>query len=401
MASQPGQDISLRLKVQSALGTLSSGAGAMGIDCRPSAGLSMKFAQAVSRLVRRDGMSVKPRQGTRHVTGSYETDLIADGLDDIIQAALRGTFVAEATKTEADFTSLTISASGATITGASGSFITMGIRKGMMLKLGSMSTAANNGKWFPVLAVGASTITTYAGILTDQGADADCDLIIARQVIQGDPPTERYYTVEQYLQGIDIAAVAQDCKISALTIQQNPNEPASLGFELMGRDMDLLATGSSPTFSSPTFATANPLYLADGGIYVNGTRTVNLSGVRLALASNASILPIIGARLSPDIFLDNAILGGELTGSIEDDTYFNYALNETQVNMVLHFAERESDPADFVTFFFGNLSLGDFSLPFGQSGPMIQTFPIVGGKDEGGATSGYAPTMVMMSTSAT
>lgn len=403
MTSQAGKNVRFALKAQSAKGTLASGAGAREILCRPSQGMRVQFAQAISQLVAPDGMSRKPRQGSRFVPGNYETEIVVDALDEIVEAVQRGTWTAEATITEAtaSLTSLAISNSGATLTAGGGSWITAGIRKGMMIKLASMSTAANNGKWVPVLAVTATVITTQSGILTDQGADSDFDMIIARYVIPTEPPAERYFTAEQYLQDIDTSFVGQDCKICAIDINITPNEPAMMGFDITGIDADLLATGSSPTFSSPTRATGRPLYLVDGGLYLGGSRIVNITGLRLRLAMSPSTLAVAGSRLSPDVFLDNQIISGEVSGSIEDDTLFNYALNETQLAVLLHLAERESDPADFVSFFFGDLGLGDFGLPFAQSGAMIQTFPIVGGKDEGGATSGFAPAIMLASTSAT
>lgn len=403
MASQTGQNIKSAFKIQSGLGTLASGAGATGIDLRPSQGLKLNVTPARSKLIRRDGMSVKPRQGSRNVTGQYETELIVDALDDIFQAVTRGTWVASAdiTNATASLGSATISGTGTIVTAGGGSWITAGLRNGMMCRFTSMSTAANNGKWFPVYNVAALTFNVPTGILTDQALDASFTLTLARQVIQGDPPTERYYTIEQYLQDLDQSIVAQDCKFNGLTLQVSPDEPAVIGFDVIGRDLDIFATGSSPTFTSPTFATANPLYLADGAMYVNGTAVVNITGLRMGLTMNGGTQPVAGSRLSPDVYLGNSVLEGEFMGTVEDDTWLNYSQAETQLSMILRFSERETDPADFVSFYFGNLSGLDFGVPIGSDRGLIQTIPLVGGKDEGGATSGYAPTMVMISTSAT
>jgi hypothetical protein len=401
---QTGKNIRFAFKVQGALGTPATGASGIGLDVRPSSGLAVKFAQAVSQLIRRDGMSVKPRQGSRSVNGAYETELIVDALDEIFQAVLRGTWAASVDTTEATLTSCTISASGATVAFAAGSLISAGARKGMMAKLANMSTAANNGKWFPILAISSDgrTITTKAGILTDQAADVAFTITLARSLIQGDPPTERYFSIDQYLQDIDISLSATDAKFHSIVFQAAPDQPISIGFDVTARDADLAASGSSPVLTSPTFVTAKPLYLADGGIYLNGSALVaNVTGFRFALTVPASVQAVINSRVSPDVWLGNAVLSGEMMLTVEDDTFFNYALNETDLSILLHCAERETDPADFISFYLGNLSLGDFGIPIGQEGAMIQTFPIVGGKDEGGATNGYAPTMVLITTSAT
>jgi hypothetical protein len=403
MTSQTGKNIRLAFKAQGALGTLASGSGAIGLDVRPSQGLMLKFAQAASQLIRRDGMSVKPRQGSKSVAGTYSTELIVDALDEILEGVLRGTWAAAINVTESTLTSCTITGSGATLTFAAGSLISAGARVGMMAKLVSMATAANNGKWFPILAISADgrTVTTKSGILTDETADSAFTITLARTLIQGDPPTERYFTIEEYFQDIDLSKVAQDCKFHTLNFSAAPDQPIEIGFDVAGRDLDVFASGSSPTFTSPTFVTANPLYLADGGIYINGTSYVNLTAFRFSLSMSAILQAVIGSRLAPDVALGNAIISGEFMGTIEDDSFLNLAQAETQLSVLLHCAERETDPADFISFFLGNMSMGDFSTPFGQDGLLIQSIPMVGGKDERGATAGYAPTQLLISTSAT
>lgn len=398
--SQTGQNVRLAMKAQSGIGTLASGASAVGVDFRPSEGLKLNVTPARSKLIRRDGMSVKPRQGSRNVTGKYETELVVDALDDIFQAGTRGTWVAAATITQSAMTSITTTTN--TIVAAGGSWITQGVREGMMVNLSGHSTAGNNSIWLPVLGVTASTITVPAAALTlNAVADTTFTLNVARQVIQGDPPTERYYTIEQYMQDLDQGVVAQDCKFNGFFLNVLPDEPAIFGFDVIGRDLDIFTTANSPTFTSPTFATANPLYLADGAMYVNGTAVVNVTGLKMELTMNGGTQPVAGTRLSPDVYLGNAVLSGEFMGTVEDDTWLNYSQAETSLAMMLRFSECESDPADFISFYFGNLSGLDFGLPIGSDKGLIQTIPLVGGKDERGATSGYAPTMVMISTSAT
>lgn len=404
MASQTGKNFKFAAKVQSVLGTAVSGSGATGFDLRPCEGMKINAAQAASQLVRRDGMMVKPRQGSRNVTGSYESELIWDADDDIIAAGIRGTWTASAdiTNASASLGSATITGTGTTITAGGGSWITAGVRVGMMCKFASMSTAANNGVWFPVLAVTASVITTITGLLTDQALDASFTLTLARQVISDDPPTERYYTIEQYLTDIDLAWRGQDCKFHNLRLGFGPDQPVSFGFDITGRDADLLAAGSSPNFTTPTFVTANPLYLADGACYFNGAAVANIVAGSLNFPLGMSTQPIAGSRLSPDVFAGNLGVNGSFTLTVEDDTFLNYLLNETSLQVMLRFHERESDPKDFISVFCGNLAVADgFTIPMGSDGALLQTIPLVGGKDEGGATSGYAPAVVMFSTSAT
>lgn len=399
---QSGFNFSYRAKAQSAFDTFSSGAGAFGIYVRPSQGFRRTVAKAMSQVIRPDGMALKPRHGSTGATASFESEIGVNVMDEVAEAVVRGTWAASIDTTESTLTSCAISASGATVTFAAGSLITQGARVGMMAKLANMSTAANNGKWFPILAISANgrVITTLAGILTDQAADTAFTITTARSLSAATAPTERYFTHELYLQDVDRSLRIQNGKYHGLSLNFAPDTPGTFGFDILGTDMDIQASGASPIFTSPTFAAARPLYLADGALYVNGTRYYNITGGRMSLKLDAALQPVVGRRTSPGVFLKNATLDGELVSTIEDSTLFDLVTAETQLGLLLHFAERETDPADFVSFYFGDLSFADFGVAVGQGAAMPQTLEIVGGVDEGGATNGYAATQMLMSTSA-
>jgi hypothetical protein len=95
------------------------------------------------------------------------------------------------------------------------------------------------------------------------------------------------------------------------------------------------------------------------------------------------------------------MLDGEVVSTMEDATFFDLVTAETQLSMLLHFAERESDPADFVSFFWGDLSFADFGVAVGQSAAMLQTLELIGGVDQRTTALGYAQSMCLISTSAT
>jgi hypothetical protein len=399
---QSGFNFSYRAKVQSAFDTFSSGAGAFGLYVRPSQGFRRTVAKAASQVIRPDAMSLKPRHGSVGASAGFESEVAVDVLDEVAEATLRSTWVAQATKTEVELTSCTISGTGVTLTfGAS--VITAGLRVGMMCKFANLSVGANNGKWFPVLAISSNglVVTTITGILADNVIDSAFSLVIARNLSQGTTPTERYFTHELYLQDVDRSLRIQNGKYTSFNLNFSPDQPATFGFDILGTDMDIQTTGSSPIFSSPTFAENRPLYLADGGIYVNGSRYYNLTGGRMGMKLDGALQPVSGRRTSPGVFLKNMMLDGEVVSTMEDATFFDLVTAETQLSMLLHFAERESDPADFVSFFWGDLSFADFGVAVGQSAAMLQTLELIGGVDQRTTALGYAQSMCLISTSAT
>lgn len=383
-------------------GTPESGAGAFGIEVLPSSGLARQVASIESGLIKSNRMKRKPRHGTTSASAAYETELINGALDDVFEAVLGGTWVAEATLDETDFTSLTITGTGTIITAASGDLISLGVRAGMMCKLAGMSVTANDDVWFPVLTVGGANnrvITLPTGILADNATDTACDLIIARHVFTADPYTKRYFTGEEYWgSAVDQSKLGTDLVFNQLAMDCAVDTPIKASFSLVGRDMTILATGDAPNFTSPTFTAGNAMVLLDGGLYLNGVRRANVTGFQWGLAAPATAPGSIGSRTPVDVSLGQFALTGQMLAYIETGADFELAEDETNVSIILHCAEREGDPADFTTIYLGNLSLAGVTSPAGGEGLAVATIAVYGGDDDRGA--GFQQTTVLISTSA-
>lgn len=400
MASPQLADIVVALKKQVAKGTAASGAGATGLEVLQSSGLSKQIAQIESQIIQATRMRKKPRHGSISAAAQYETELSVSNLDDFLPPILGASdWTATFDIDESDVTSLAISGTGTTITAASGSFISLGVRSGMMGKLASMTTSANNGKWFPITTAAASTLTVPSGFLTDETADSACTLTIAKYTHTPAAYVDSYWTVEEYLgSSFDRSKLGTDMKFHALNLSIGPDAPTRVGVGLTGLDVEFKSTGDSPVFSSPTFVNEQSLYLVDGGLYVNGTKVTTLTGATFGLVAPATTPALIGQRKSNDVYLGQFALTGEFTGIVEDATDFDALTAETNISVLLHCAERESDPASFVTFYFGSLCYGGYQTGVGGDGPVIKTVPLYGGEDERG--TGYAQTAVLISSSA-
>jgi len=403
MAAQNLANITIALEAQSGLGVAASGAGATGIEVVPSSGMSTAVAEITSQIIQRSRMRKRPRQGSRFTTAAYQSELMVQAFDPLLEGALGGTWQAAIALDETDLTSCTISGTGVTVTFAGGNLITEGARAGMMARLTNMTTAGNNSKWFPILALSANgrVITTASGILADETADSAFDIEIARSLFTATPYTDRYFSVEEYLTDIDRSKLGTDMRFNELNFQLVPDQPVGIGFGLGGRKMELLASGDSPNFTSPAFVDAHTLSMLDGGIYVNGVLRSNISGFTFGLQAPVSGLPVLGTNLSPDTFLGQFSLAGQFTGAVEDGTDFDAFDAEDQISVFLRFAKQgTAHEAEFISVYMGNLVYGGWSTPAGGEGAMIQTIPLWGGEDERGDAAGYAPSSMVISTSA-
>lgn len=391
-------NVKLHLKAQSALNTPASGAGATGIEVRASRGLEKAVQTIESQMIQRSRMRKRPRHGSVSSLAAYETELQVGNLDTVLEAVLGGTWQAEQTFSDADWGTCTISGSGVTITFGSGTLLTDGVRAGMFLRFTNLSVSANNAKWVPIVSVDSETVCQVAsGILADNTSDAAWSVELAGYVHTATPYTDRYFTVEEYLTEIDRSKLGTDMRFNSLNFAVAPNDHIVIGFGLGGIDMDLLATGSSPTFSSPTFTDGPSLTLLDGGIYKGATKLANVTGFTWGLQAPVSTLPTVTSLVSPDVFLGQFAFTGQFAAALEDGAHWDDFDAETQLSMILHCAEDGGVEADFVGFYLPNLTYAGFSTPAGGEGPVIQTLPLYGGEDERG--TGYAATTVLVSAS--
>lgn len=402
MAYQSGSNIIVAYKAQGALGTPASGGSGYGLRfLKGSQGFKPAKAIIENEEVRRDGQSTRGRHGSRSVTASYRVNLAVGDIDVLLAAALRSSWTAAAVRTYdngAGLTSLAVSGSGATLTQVGSTTLIGVVHKGDLIKLGNMSTAANNDKWVRVLDVTATVITLPAGSLTDQAADTACTMTVSRKLYHGTAPTESYFTFDVYDADIDRSVSYTDVKVTGLELSFAPNGNIVATIHLMGLNWTVNATGASPALTSPTFSTARPLVMADGKFTINGVDYTDISSYNLSLAMGGSV-PGVLAPAGPDVFLGNAKLSGGMTSLRTDLDWLDAFGNETQISFFAHMIEvGDTDPKDFIALWIGDSVFDGVDAPPGNEAELVETIPWRAGKDEAG--SAHAATMLKFATSA-
>lgn len=387
MTIQSGKNILVSYKAQAGLGTPASGAGATGLRMTPSPGLQLQKQIITSNEVRRDGQKTRGRHGTKSVTGSYQGELSAGGTwDTLIAAALRSSFAAAVVINSATMTSVTAPTTS-TIVANSGSWITQGVRVGDMVKLTGSGTAANDGKWYRVTIVTATTITVAGTpLVVDAVADTTGSLTIAKACISGAAPVEQYFTFEEYGQDIDASPTFTDCKITKLEVSAQPNAPVVVTITIMGLNAVSVTGASAPLFTTPTYTTTLPLVMSDGTVRINGVDYGNvLTGFSLAYDAGGQT-PGVLAPNAPDVFLSNAMLSGSFSVMRQDTSFFDAFNSETQIDLFVHCCENTTDPKSFVAFYVGNATYSGDSGQLGNDGALIDTIPWNAGIDSAGGS---------------
>jgi hypothetical protein len=395
---QTGKNISVLYKKEVTLGIAPAADGATQFRASPASGLSPAKASVMPTEFRPDGMTVQARHGSKSVAGDYLADLSVGTFDALLEAALRGTWFASFTITEADMTSITIPTTS-TIVAAAGSWITKGVKVGDVVRLANFNTSADDAINLRVTAVTASTLTVAEALVVDAVADTSFTLTVCKRLVQGVPPVPASFTFEEHNQDIDASEYFVGVRISKMALKFAPDATVQVTFSCIGLDMDTVEGASAPLFTTPyTISTSVPLVCVDGKVRVNGADEVDFTAFDVTFDLKGATIPVIGSVISPDVFLNNAVITANLTALRSDLSRLGLFLAETTFAISVMCVEPMSEPKNFLSFFMGNaLSMGN-TKQIGQDNALIETIPVNIGIDQAGGA--HANTMLLLSTSA-
>lgn len=402
MAYQSQSQGYIAFKPQVTKGTPVSGGS--GFVLRTAGGAGGKIAKNAygSNEVRRDGMRSRGRHGLRRTTGVYNVECSLDNMDSLIEAVFQGTWATALTITEATSGGPTeITTTANTIVGNSGSWITVGLRVGDVIRLTGHSTAGNNARNLRITALTASTITVPETLTLNAVADTAFTITRPGQKIicpEAGAAVKTYFTVEEVDLVLDKTRIFSDVVFHSLKFSMQPDAiiVCELGWTGTGA-MSTASAGSAPTFTSPTESTAVPLACVDATLRYGAADVADLTSWDLMIDRGGVAPAVIGSVVSPDVFTGNMALSMNMSMLLQDYTQLDDFLNETVLTFHVLGVENESEPKDFMALWVPNFTLGgdDFSALSKEAGPRTQTIAIptelVGIDTTGGA---YDPTMV-------
>lgn len=403
MAFQTGRNVLVAYKPEVTF-NLAPSAGS-GFRFRPNASGGLKLARATIQPneIRSDGQTSMGRYGSRSVSGGYSADLSVGTFDTLIEAAMRGTWVAAVPITQATtfggsaaLTSVTTGAN--TIVAAAGSWILQGVRVGDVIRPTGLPDAANNSRNLRVTGVTALIITVAETLIVNAAPDTSFTITISKKLSQPAVPVRRSFTFEEYDQDVDLTEQYTGVRISSMHITGAPDGMCTIEFGGVGADMTPLTTGTSPFFTAPALSTSIALTIADASIRYAGADIVTLTAFDLTYDLRASTQPVIGSLVTPDVFENPAQVSGSITGIRSDFSNVTRALAETELELQVMLVEPESEPKDFLSVWLPRIKITVPDKGFGGDGAMLETMPFMVGPKEN--TTGYDSTMLGFATSA-
>jgi hypothetical protein len=397
MPFQSAKNVSIKLKEESVFKTSPGVSGSTAVRFIGSQGLNLTAADIRSQEARPDGLSTMGRSGSKQVGGGYTAEVSVGSHDVLYEAAMRGTWAVSLELDQVDVTSITTTTT--TIVAASGSWVSLGIRAGDVVRLANHSSAGNNDRNLRVVSVTATTITVADTLTLNASADTSFTLTRLKKLLNPATPTKRTFTVEQTNEDIDGSQLFNGCRIVGFKITGTPDGMAQVEFTVLGAKQTVLEGVDSPYFTSPTTYNTDPLVFSDAKVLLGGTDIENATQFELTYAINAATLPVVGSDETPDVFDNDATLSGSFSRLREDFANVAAFVNETEY--ALHVLLQEpvtSGAPGCMAFYIPRIKYTGADAALGGDGGMIETLPFQSGAKT--AATGVDATLLAIHSSA-
>lgn len=313
------------------------------------------------------------RHGVKQINGSLNGINSPGTYSDILSSILRKDFAAVTPISTASFT-IGGTVGAYTITRAAGSYLTDGIKIGMVIRLTAGSfNAANLNKNFYVTAVTALVITgtLFQGVpaLVTEGPIASATMSVPGKVsyMPDSSHTNIYYTVEEWYSDAAISERNLDVKFTKADVAMPGSGNSTIKFSAIGLDQ---TADTTAYFTSPAAETStDALVAANGLLLVNGVSQAIITELSISIdGKGAAADGVIGTNIRPDVFSGNMMVSGSFSAYFDGGTVPDLFRNETTTSIMAALTSGSSAASDFQTFTMKNVKLNTSTPDDNQTG---------------------------------
>ncbi|MFZ3286543.1 MAG: phage tail tube protein [Telluria sp.] len=339
------------------------------------------------------------RHGVKTVNGKLAGILSPGTYADPLSAVLLRDFAAVTAIAGA---SITIAGTGPyTVTRAAGSFLTDGIKIGMVVRLTAGTFAAgnlNNNLFVTGVAALVLTVTVLnASTLTAEGPIAAATVTVPGKVtyVPETGHTNLYYTVEEWYPTAAVSERNKDVKFTAANISLPGSGNAKIDFTAIGLDQ---TADTTVLFTAPTAeSTTESLAAANGVLLVNGASVAVVTDLSVNIdGKGAAADGVVGTNVRPDVFMGKITVSGSFTAYFEGGTIPDLFRNETSTSIVSALAAGSAAAADFMTIAMTSVKLNSSSPDDSETGLKRQySFTATYNSAGGAAIANHATTIMI------
>ena len=371
MSLAQGRNKEIRFKRQSAKGTIATVSAAQKLRRVTGNFELQKETYNTADEITSTQQMLSSRHGVKLVNGSVNGLLSAGTYADFMSAVVRKDF---ASVTAITGLSITVAGSGPyTITRGSGSFLTAGVKIGMVVRLTAGSFAAPNlNKNLLVTNVTATVLTVSvlnSTTLTAEGPISSAAVTVQGKVtyIPSSSHTQVYYTVEEWYPDVPHSERNTDVKVGSVSLSLPGTGNATADLSFMGLDQDRQSTVYYTSPSAET--TTNTLVAASGALYVDGASIGVVTDLSVEINGNQNPADgVVGTDLRPDIFDGKVLVTGSFTAYFDNTDIADAFLNEEEISILSALSDGTEADADFQTYFMPRIKVNTDTTDDGETG---------------------------------
>lgn len=371
MTIAQGTSKQTRIKRQSAKGTLAGTSDGQILRRTSSVFELAKETYNTADEITSKQQLLSVRHGVKLVNGTINGLLSPGTYSDPISAILRRDFTSVTNITGA---SITIAGSGPyTVTRAAGSFLTDGIKVGMVVRLTAGTfNAANLNKNLLVTGVTALVLTVSVlngSTLTAEGPIASATVSVPGKVTYAaeSSQTKVYHTVEEWYPDALISERNLDVRFvqAAMSLPGSGNATVDLTAIGLDQTKDTTAYFTSPTAESTT----DVLVAASGILLVNGVAQATVTDLSIDINGNGTPADgVVGTNIRPDVFVGKVMVTGSFTCYFEGGTIPDLYRDETATSIISALSAGTAANADFMTITLSALKLNSSTPDDNETG---------------------------------
>ena len=272
------------------------------------------------------------RHGLNRVTGDlgYELALVAQ--DTAIRAVMFSDWTTPVITTTGalTFTDPSSTDNLCTLTRASGSWITDGIRAGDVIQIAGATPSSNNKFWL-VIDVASGTALTLANPAnaTVTGGSGGTASYPGRRIDIG--TTKRTYSMCRSFNDIAKYQYFHQCVFNTMSMTLAPENPVGGSFEILGTSAEAMASVPMGT-EQPSAEPGTEFFAAfDGYMYEAGLLNAVVTSLDFTLDNQATLTGVVGSKFSPNVFEARASVEGTISAMFTGDGMYDRFFNESEV----------------------------------------------------------------------
>lgn len=306
--------------------------------------------------------SIRPSQqmafsgnGTEKATGSIQDDLACGNFDELQESLLRRDFTGGAV---ASSVAVAISASEPNLVRASGSWLSAGLRKGMIVDVSGADTPADNERCL-VIGVTANNLNLLKSDKTAFTADAAATVTVTQVGKWTYTPqtghTNQSFTAEEWNSDITLSQITLGQQVNSMAVSSSPEGFLQATFNFMGKNGE--ATTSSQYFAGAAAVSGNEgLESASGLIVIDGVISCRVTSFSLDVSANITQEPAIACQGIAATSRDKVMATGSFTAIMDDGTYQDALKNSSEIE--IFYAPKAAD-GEMMGFFMSRCKVGN------------------------------------------